>query len=599
MNPGDKTAFVAPNGHGKSTLLKIITGQEESDAGEVTLNPKTTISYLSQNPNFNQNHTPLEAIFSQKNPITTAIANYEKALENHEDQETLGEAIHEMDRLNAWEYEARISKILSILQITNLTKPLAQFSGGQQKRIALAQVLISNPDLLILDEPTNHLDLHMIEWLEKYLTQQQKTLLMVTHDRYFLERICNQIIELDRGKIYLHKGNYSYYLEQKEIREKNLHQEISRAKNLYRRELDWIRTQPKARESKSRSRIDAFHDLKKVATQKITEQKANLQIKHSRLGHKVMELTSIHKAFPEMQVVHNFSYRFKKGERIGIIGNNGVGKSTFLNILTGKIPIDSGTIKIGETVKIGYYNQHGIKFKEGSKVIDAVRKIAEYIEIDKGRKLSASQMLERFLFPPKVQHSLISKLSGGEKKRLYLLTVLMTNPNFLILDEPTNDLDIDTLNTLEDFLQDFPGCLIIVSHDRFFLDKLVDHLFILPGNGKIDHFTGSYSQYRELEELKKAAEKSATTKPKNSTPNKSTNQKPASKRKLTFNEKREFEQLEKEIPELELQKAHLTTQMSQPKLLHAEINKIATELGKVTEKLEEKTLRWLELAEYE
>ena len=497
ISEGQKVALVAKNGTGKTSILKILSGDEKPDTGLVTYRKNLKVGYLSQDPILEEGHSILQNVLSAENPITRAIKVYEEALENPDNTEAYQRAFDTMDQLQAWDYEAQVKQILGKLGLHEHSAVVDKLSGGQRKRVALAKTLISKPELLILDEPTNHLDVEMIEWLEEYLSQSSITLFMVTHDRYFLEVICDNILELENATLYQHPGNYSSFLERKAEREEIEGVNIGKAKNLMRKELEWIRRQPKARGTKSKARISSFHDLKKDAGKKIEDEKLQMDIKMTRMGSKILELHKLKKAYGELKILESFDYVFKRGERVGIVGKNGVGKSTFLKIITGEEDIDGGKIITGETIKFGFYTQSGIKLDNEKRVIDVVKDIAEYIPVGrKGGDISASQMLERFLFDGDRQYTYVSKLSGGEKRRLYLLTVLMKNPNFLILDEPTNDLDILTLNVLEDFLMEFGGCLLIVTHDRYFMDKLTDHLFVFEGDGMVKDFPGNYTEYK-------------------------------------------------------------------------------------------------------
>jgi len=506
LSQGDKMALIANNGTGKSSLLKIIASEDIADEGSVTLRKGIRTGYLAQEPNFDNSLTIDELLKQSQTNTNQLIQEYEQALEDFSNDSilnnrTLEDLTAKMDNANAWDYERRIKQILSKFNINNLSQKVGALSGGQKKRLSLALLLLDEPELLLLDEPTNHLDVDMIEWLEKYLQQQKITLLMVTHDRYFLDRVCNHILELEDGKLYHHTGNYAYFLEKRAEREAVYNTELSKANKLMKKELEWMRKSPKARTTKSKARITNFDNIKEKATNKKVTQELNLEIKMSRIGGKILELKKIYKSYNQIDILKGFDYTFKKGERIGIVGKNGVGKSTFLNILTGNVTVDSGKVNIGETIVYGYFTQKGIQLKEDRRVIDSLKDIAEVIVMADGKKVSASQMLTHFMFPPKTQHTFVSKLSGGEKRRLYLLMVLMKNPNFLILDEPTNDLDLLTLNKLEEFLLQFSGCLIIVSHDRYFMDKLTDHLFVFKGNGEIKDEYCSYSEYREKQIL--------------------------------------------------------------------------------------------------
>jgi ATP-binding cassette subfamily F protein uup len=597
---GQKVALIAKNGTGKSTLLNLLAGKETPDSGKITITNDIKIGYFEQIPKLNPDHSILEEIFTSDNEKLRTVKEFELAV-NENNQAKIAEISSKMDELDAWDMEVEIKQILTELKINILDLKIAELSGGQKKRVALAKVLIDKPDLLILDEPTNHLDLDMIEWLEAYLEKTKSTLLMVTHDRYFLDRVCNEIIEMEDSQIYRYMGNYSYFLEKRDERIEMQQASVTKAKNLLRTEIEWMRRMPQARSHKAKYRITAFYDLKEKASQKINTDSVNLNVKSSRLGKKMVELENVSKSFPGVNLIKHFSYKFSRFEKVGIIGKNGSGKSTFLNLITQTIQPDSGKIEIGSTIKFGYYRQDGISFDTKERVIDAVAKIAEFITFEDGTKMSAAQMLNFFLFPPDTQYNYIEKLSGGEQRRLYLCTVLMQNPNFLILDEPTNDLDIMTLNVLEEYLKSFAGCVIIVSHDRFFMDKIVDHLFIFDGEGKITDFPGNYTIYRNkqllVEELEKANSQSIARKKE---PGKSPikdDSNSAQKRKLTFNEKREFESLEIEIAQLEAEKEGLETAMNSGTLPHDQLFQHSERLAVIKALLDEKELRWLELSE--
>ncbi len=589
INKEQKIAFVAKNGEGKTTILNIIAGIDTPDSGKVVSRKGLHIAYLSQKNDLNQELTIEAAIFDSENPILKVIETYEKALENPENEEAYQKAFELMELHNAWDFETQYKQILSKLKFDDLSQPIKSLSGGQQKRLSLAIILIQKPDLLILDEPTNHLDLEMIEWLESYFKKEKITLLMVTHDRYFLERVCNEIIELDEGKIYKYKGNYSYYLQKKEERLLQEQTELHKAKNLFKKELDWMRRQPKARTTKSKSRIDDFFEIKDKAHQRRNNHVVQLEINMHRLGNKILELHKISKSFDDLLILDKFEYVFKRGERIGVIGKNGSGKSSFLNIITDKISLDAGKVIVGETVKFGYYTQKGIQVKEGQKVIEVIREFGDYIPLAKGNKISASQLLERFLFSRKKQYDFVEKLSGGELKRLYLCTVLIQNPNFLILDEPTNDLDIITLNVLENFLLDFPGNLVVVSHDRYFMDKIVDSLFIFRGDGIVENFPGNYSDFRAYED-------SAPTKEIVIEKKEKVQVKTTTKNKLTYNEKREFDELEKDISKLGKEKEVIEKQFAEGKIEESKIYEVSQKLEKTINSLEQKEERWFELS---
>lgn len=589
INKDQKIAFVAKNGSGKTSILNIVAGNDTPDDGQVISRKGITIAYLAQDNNLKEDLTIEETIFSTENKILPIIQQYEKALQNPNDTDAYQKAFELMEQHNAWDFETQYKQILSKLKLNDLQLKVQLLSGGQKKRLALAICLINKPDLLILDEPTNHLDLEMIEWLEAYFAKEKITLFMVTHDRYFLERVCNEIIELDNGKLYKYKGNYSYYLQNKEERMALEATNLNKAKSLYKKELDWMRRQPKARTTKSKSRIDDFFEIKKKAHQRRQEHEVQLEINMERLGSKIVELHNLKKNFDDTVILNGFDYVFKRGERIGIIGKNGTGKSSFLNILTKKSLLDGGKVVVGETVKFGYYTQKGIQIKDGQKVIDVVKEFGEYIPLTKGRKISAGQLLERFLFNRKKQHDFVEKLSGGEQKRLYLCAVLIQNPNFLILDEPTNDLDVVTLNVLENFLLDYPGNLIVVSHDRYFMDKIVDSLFVFRGNGVIENFPGNYSDFRAYEDSKPSTPKESK---KESVPT----EKPIQKGKLSYNEKREFGLLEIDIEKLQKKKKTIEDQFVNEELTSEEINQKSIELQDIIASIDTKEERWLELS---
>ena len=591
INKDQKIAFIAKNGSGKTTIMNMINGLDEPDTGQVVIRKEINMAFLSQNNNLQDELTIEENIFASDNEILKVIERYEKALENPNDEEAYQRAFDDMDRHNAWDFETQFKQILYKLKLEDLKMKVKNMSGGQKKRLSLAIILISKPDLLILDEPTNHLDLEMIEWLEDYFAKENITLFMVTHDRFFLERVCNEIIELDNGKIYQYKGNYSYYLEKKEERLASENASIDKAQNLFVKELAWMRRQPKARTTKSKSRQDDFYVIKEKAESRRKENVVELEINMERMGSKIIEMVKLNKDFPDRTILKDFSYSFQRGERIGIIGKNGTGKSTFLNILTQTIQPDSGKVIIGDTIKIGYYTQSGINPKPGQKVIDIIKEYGEYIPLTKGKIISASQLLERFLFDAKKQYDFVEKLSGGELKRLYLCTVLIQNPNFLILDEPTNDLDIVTLNVLESFLLDYPGCLLVVSHDRYFMDKIVDHLFVFRGEGEIEDFPGNYSDFRAYED-------SAEPKVLNSVSTEKTNwkEKQTASTGLSFNEQKEFNKIEKEIKDLEYNKKQIEQEFADGKVADDKIEAKANELQKIIQTLEEKEERWFELS---
>ncbi len=600
IDQGQRVALVARNGTGKTTLLNILMGRESHDSGTITFRRDLRVGFLPQDPHFGSEMTVLEACFACESDVVRAIANYERLMERNEQNarydDELQRAMADMDRLHAWDYETRIKQILGKLDIHDLSKPVQQLSGGQQKRLALANVLIAEPDLLLLDEPTNHLDLEMVEWLEDLLNHSRMTLLMVTHDRYFLDRVCSDIIEIDQQTLYRYRGNYSYYLEKHDERIENQNAETARAKNLYRKELDWMRRQPQARGTKAQSRIDAFSEIEQRARRRIEEKQLSLGVKSTYIGSKIFEAQYVSKAFGDYKILDNFYYNFSRYEKLGIVGKNGTGKSTFLKMLLGEVQPDSGRFDIGDTVRFAYYSQMGIKFDERDKVIDAVRAIAEEIDLGGGKKLTASQFLTHFMFPPDKQHDFIAKLSGGERRRLYLCTVLMRNPNFLVLDEPTNDLDIASLNVLEDYLIHFKGCVIVVSHDRFFMDKVVDHLLVFKGNCQIQDFPGNYTDYRQWRELKEAeqAENQAKATQKSAPERQPRHEE---KKKLTFAERREFEQLETEIDALETEKKEIETALSSGALDSNALTEKSKRFAELTDLLDTKSMRWLELSE--
>lgn len=592
IHKDDKIAFIAKNGSGKTSILKMLGGEDVPDTGQIVMRNGLSISYLPQAPEFEKDITVEEAIFTSDIPILKVIADYEKALLNMDDADAYQASFDLMELHNAWDFEQQVKQILFQLKLVHLDQKTNTLSGGQKKRLALATALINNPDILILDEPTNHLDLEMIEWLEQHFAKSQITIFMVTHDRYFLERVCNEIIELDHGKLYTYKGNYSYYLEQKDARMALEDTELGKAKQLFKKELDWMRRQPKARTTKSKSRIDDFTDIKAKAGQRRQDHEIQLEIDMERLGSKIVEFHKVSKSFPEKPILKNFDYVFKRGERIGIIGKNGTGKSTFLNLLTQSIAPDSGKVVLGETIKIGYYTQGGITVKPGQKVIEVIKEFGEYIPLTKGRQMSAGQLLERFLFDRKKQYDYVEKLSGGEQKRLYLCTVLIQNPNFLILDEPTNDLDIVTLNVLESFLLDFPGCLLVVSHDRYFMDKIVDHLFVFRGDGVIEDFPGNYSDFRDYEASSPPEDVEIVIETKSS----DTQQKQNDAERLSYNEQKELKSLESKIRSLELDKKAFEAKFLDENLAQKDIEKLSADLEKIIKEMEKKEERWFELS---
>jgi ATP-binding cassette subfamily F protein uup len=592
---GEKVALIGSNGTGKSSMLDILAGKIPPDGGVVSLRKDIRVGYLEQNPVFQESKTILETIFYAENSITRAIKNYEKAIETN-NQDLLAECIEILDSQNGWDYEAKVKQILGKLGILDTDKLISELSGGQKKRVALARVLIENPDFLILDEPTNHLDLESIEWLEGHLSSSNTTLLLVTHDRYFLDKVCNRILELANNQIYKYTGSYAYFLEKKAERQEMEAATQEKLKNQLSKELEWMRRQPKARTTKAQYRIDAFHDLKEKATGFKKEDKLELNMRSERMGKKIIEIQHVSKAFNGQDFIKEFSYTFKRGDRIGIVGKNGMGKSTLLQMITDQLKPDSGKVVKGETIKIGYYRQDGLDFKEDQKVIEAVREIAEFVKLGDGRELTVSAFLTLFLFPPKMQYNYIHKLSGGEKRRLQLLKVLVQSPNFLILDEPTNDLDIDTLNVLEEFLTSFDGCLLVVSHDRYFMDRLIDHIFAFEGNGKIKDFLGNYTEYRLWSEEQALLNASSSTKTVTPAPTSVVAAPAAPKKKLSFKEQREFEQLEQDIANIQAQLTALHDKISQ-ETDYTEITALGKKVQALEDELEEKEFRWLELAE--
>ena len=597
IDQGQKVAIVAKNGSGKTTLLRCLMDLEQIDSGRVVYRNDIRVAFMEQTENMDESQTILESIFDHDLPELKALKKYNEALIDN-DQDKLNECYEELTELNAWDYEVRVNQILSVLKLTDSKRLIGSLSGGQKKRVALAKALLSDADFMILDEPTNHLDLDMIEWLESYLSTSKSTLLMVTHDRYFLEVVCDTIFELSDETLYQYKGNFSYYLEKKAEREEQTQATIDKARNTFRKELEWIRRQPKARTTKSKSRIDAFDDIKKTAHQRIDKDEIDIPIKMERLGTKILELHHMGKSFGDTKILNDFSYHFKRKERVGIVGQNGAGKTTFLNLIQGKESLDKGKVVVGETIVFGYYSQELIQVDPDKRVIEVIKDIAEFIPLEKGKQLSAGQLLERFLFPRDAHYQYVHKLSGGEKRRLKLLTVLMSNPNFLILDEPTNDLDIFVMSVLEEYLQLFEGCLIVVSHDRYFMDKMVDHLFVFEGDGEIKDIIGNYTDYRknqkqEARELKNAPVKEVEVKEEAKTV-----EKLIEKRKLSFKEKQEYEQLPNEIERLEEKKEKLTLELSDASKSNQQIMELGNELAKVVAELEQKSDRWLELAEF-
>ncbi len=600
---GERIALIAKNGTGKTSLIKILTGVDDPDAGSVTIDKNIKWAYLEQEPEFDPQLTIWDAVFFSDNALLQIVARYELSLEKMEEdpenplvQDEMQRCMEEMDNANAWDIESRVHTILTQLNLQHhLSQKTSSLSGGQKKRLALAKVLIHNPDLLIMDEPTNHLDIQMIEWLEAYLKVMDTTLLLVTHDRYFLDNVCNEIIEIDLGKLFIYRGNYAYFLEKKDAREANQAREADEARKLAKKELEWMRRQPKARTTKSKSRITAYYETKEKASFKKDDKQVEILMKMQRLGNKILEVQQLKKSYGELLIVEKFDYLFTPGERIGIIGKNGIGKSTFLNLLQGIESQDSGQVVKGETVRFGYYGQRGLELTEDKRVIEVITDIAEYLEVGKGQKISAIALLTMFLFDPKKQHAWVSTLSGGEKRRLYLLTIIMQKPNFLILDEPTNDLDIQTLNVLEEFLDSYEGCLLVVTHDRYFMDTLVDKLFVFEGNGYIRDFNGNYQDY--LNELEENKGKKDNPNKKNASTKETKEIAPVSSKKLSFKEQREFEQLANEISELQKQNQGLEQQLSTGSNSHEELLNWSKEIELNKSKLDEKELRWLELSE--
>lgn len=597
ISRGQKVALVAKNGTGKTSLLRILAGEDVPDDGIITYRNEVRVGYLPQEPLFEADMSLIEALIRDDNRKTRAIKKYEEALEKGDTGKDLQSAMDEMERNEAWDYEAAIRETLGKLDLHGFKTPINTLSGGQLKRLALAKVLLEEPDFLLLDEPTNHLDLQMIEWLEGFLSGHNITLLMVTHDRYFLDRVCNRILEIDQGVLYSYEGNYSYFVNKKSQREAAEESSVLRAQNLMRKEQQWIQRMPKARGTKSKQRIDAFEDLKDKATSRRSDDELQLNIKSERLGSKIVELHKVSKSFDDKKIMDAFTYTFKRGESVGIAGPNGTGKSTFLEMITGRLEPDNGKVVVGTTVRIGYFRQAGMKLKDDKRVIETITDIADVIPMHGGKKITAAQLLERFLFPREKHWQKVELLSGGEKRRLYLLTVLMSNPNFLILDEPTNDLDIETLNALEEYLEGFDGCVVVVSHDRYFMDKIVDHLFVFKGEGKIIDFPGNYTQFREKERQAKKQEQKqkATSKKKSPTPGKEAGE----KTKLTYGEKLEFQQLEKEIGELENAIEEKTRAMESSSTDNDKLLELGEELSNLQEKLDKNTERWMELAEFE
>jgi ABC transport system ATP-binding/permease protein len=589
---GQKVALIARNGTGKTSILNTIAGQESADEGSATIFPDISYGYLMQDPELTESKTVFEEVYESANDIQRTILAYEQALETH-DENAIHNAMAEMDACNGWEYETRIKQILFTFKINNLDQKISELSGGQRKRVALAKTLITAPEFLILDEPTNHLDVEMIEWLEEYLSRSSSTLLMVTHDRYFLDRVCTEVIELETGSLYRYKGNYSYFLEHQAERVDIQNKEVEKARNILRTEQDWMNRMPKARTTKSKARIGSFYEIKDKASQKVTDERIRLNIQGERLGNKIIEVKDISFTWPGAPVVDHFSYTFKKNEKIGIIGRNGTGKTTFLDLMTCKLKPQKGRVEPGETVKFGYYRQEGLVFKEEDRVIDVVRRIADEVKTGNGEWMSAAAFLSYFLFPYPTHNQFVYKLSGGERRRLYLVTVLMTHPNFLVLDEPTNDLDILTLNVLEEYLANFNGCVMVVTHDRFFLDKIVDHLFVFQGNAKIKDFPGNYSIWKDYSEAQEQKRK-AIQKAKEPVIEKPSREK---KPGLTYKEKKELEQLEKELLALEKEKADIEASFNDGRLSPEELVKSSERLGEIIEEINIKSNRWIDLSE--
>lgn len=613
INKGQKIALIARNGAGKSSLIRILVGLDSSDiGGTVRLHKDVKLGYIEQEPQLNMQDTVIGAVLNADNPVIETIKRYELALSQQamnpteQNQRMLEQCIEEMQLRDAWDYETKIKQILSRFKITRLNQPIAELSGGDKKRVAMASVLIQEPDLLIMDEPTNHLDLEMIEWLEEYLRQSNLTLMLVTHDRYFLNRVTNEIVELEGGKLQRYRGNYEYYLEKKAELQANLKVETEKAQKLMRKELDWIRTQPKARTTKAKSRIDAFDQIEQKASQNIKEDELSFDgINAARIGNRTIEMYHINKRFGDRVILDDFTYLFKRRDRVGVVGKNGAGKTTFLNMLAGLEKPDAGKLLIGQTLVMGYYTQEGLQLKEDMRVIDVVREVAEILPLKKGKYYTAAQLLDHFMMPYSMHQNYASTLSGGERRRLYLLTILMKNPNFLILDEPTNDLDLLTLNLLEDFLLSFEGCLVIVSHDRYFMDKLVEHVFVFDGDGKVRDYPGNYSRYREAKEEEELAEREKQRllkeqQPANTTTktNKLPDATPKPKTRLSFKEQREFEMLEKELEQLEQEKNTLSLRLNETGHPHDQLLQWSNRLGEIIQLIETKTDRWLELSEF-
>lgn len=598
IDQDQKVALIAKNGTGKTSLLNIIAGKDSQDEGKITFRRDLKIGFLEQNPDLNSNNSIIDEVFHASEVIKQAIVDYNSAIETN-NKDLLSKAMDKMDHLQAWDFDVKVKQILSILKIDQYNQKIETLSGGEKKRVALASVLIDEPDLLLLDEPTNHLDLDMIEWLENHLKNKRCTLLMVTHDRFFLDRVCNEIIEMDNSQIFTYKGNYTYFIKKREERLSAEEAHVERAKNILRKEEDWMRRMPKARSHKAKYRIDNYYQLKDVAASARTEDEMRINVQSSRMGKKIIEIENLNKSFGDQTILKDFSYKFVRGEKVGIVGDNGTGKSTFLNLITESIQADSGSINVGKTIQFGYYRQEGIQFKPEQRVIDTVQEISEVVTLGDGRQMGVKEFLNFFLFPFDMHYTPVAKLSGGEKRRLYLVTVLMRKPNFLILDEPTNDLDIMTLAVLEEYLTNFDGCVIVVSHDRFFMDQVVDHLFVFKGNGEVKDFPGNYSQYREWitqVEKQEKQDQQKSIKKIDSKPKEKNQDKP--KTKLTFNEKREFEELEKDIAALEDEKATLEQEISSGALKPDQLMDKSNRVGQIIKLLDEKETRWLELSEF-
>ncbi|MDX2361780.1 MAG: ABC-F family ATP-binding cassette domain-containing protein [Crocinitomicaceae bacterium] len=597
IDQGQKVAIVAKNGSGKTTLLRCLLEQEQYDDGRIVFRKDIRIAFMEQSENLDPKHTILEEVFSHDLPELAAVKAYNHAM-RMEDEELILASFEQITELDAWDMEVKVNQILSVLKLSDTDRLIEKLSGGQRKRVALAKVLVAEPDFLILDEPTNHLDLDMIEWLEEYLSKSSSTILMVTHDRYFLEVVCDGILEMEDQTIYKYKGNFSYYLEKKAERQEQRESTIGKAQNQFRKELDWMRRQPKARGTKQKARIEAFHETKKVAKQRIDKDELEIPVKMERLGTKILELHKIGKAFGDINIISELTYTFQRQERMGIVGQNGTGKSTFLNMIMGLEPVDRGKVVTGETVVFGYYNQELLKCDDDQKVIDVIRDIAEFIPLEKGRQMSAAQFLEKFLFPRNMHFNFVHKLSGGEKRRLKLMTILMKNPNFLILDEPTNDLDIFVMGVLEDYLRSFQGCLIVVSHDRYFMDKMVDHLFVFEGDGEISDILGNYTVFRKKKQSVQRDERKQMTIKSVEEPVVETPKAPEDKKKLSYKEKQEFDSLEKDMEGLEKEKAELTEVLSNPDGSNEDLMKAGERLSVVVTNLDKKSDRWLELSEF-